>query len=448
VPTVTSNATLSQRQSMVREALSQRPQSRISAIFFALLLFGAFLSYAESGTGIVKLIAYSLTAVALGALLLVWRPVGRQRVLLAFLFSTAFALFSALTILRAEFSYSQGNTSLLVLLQELSYPAVTLFLVLLGFRLIYSDRTLLIRIILILAMANFLVAVLGILGFVTYVPLFGDVHTGRYIFFTGIASSNGLMFNVNYYATTQATLFFFYGVIQSLTKDSLSRKDYFVLFLLFCSTFLGSSRGVSVAIMGALIVIYFIALLFERNPGMKRVFLFLLLVTAGVLIVVLDFRSLYYEYYDTLYTGLRLGRGLNLRDTIWSSGIELWLQRPFLGWGAANASLLTGIESGLGDRSLHSGYVYSLVRGGLIGLFVSFGFVFFCVLWGLGLNKRSWFEYRWAVAAVSFYLISTATRTYSIGGLGLLPLLLGIAMSLCFYARSPLARNRLGPSGH
>jgi O-antigen ligase len=439
--TITSHQTLAQNQRDLRRTLALRQKSGISAVFFALLILGAFLSYGESGLGPLKLVAYGLSAVVLVGLLFIWPREDKTRAIIAIFFSLIFGFVSALTILRAEIFYSYGTTSMAMLIQELTYPLISLFLVLVGFRLIFSNRTLITRVIVILAMANWIVAALGILGYLDHIPLFGSVNTGRWIFFTRIPSSNGLMLNVNYYATAQVSLFFFYGIVQSLTKSSLSRKDYIILLFIFLSSLLGSSRGITVASIGALVIIYFIVV-FMQKSSRGRILFFVLLSSIGIWLTVVDFRmSDYLPFYDTVYREIRLDRGLNSRDVLWAAGIELWWQRPLLGSGTASGSLLANIDSITTERSLHSGYVHMLATRGLFGFFASFGFVLFCIFWGLGFNRRIWFKYRWAVASISFYLISTAARTYSIGGLGLLPLLLGIAMSLCFYARSPIIRN-------
>ena len=399
-------------------------KSRLSTFLFSMLILGGFLSYMKSNTGVIKVTGYILSAGSLVALAVILGPGSRDRVLYT-LFSTS--LMGLITALGIVVSPQQGTIG--EILQNLSYPIVLFFLLVVGFRFAMTGSTDLVLFMCVLAVMNGTVACASSLGVLKSIPVLGEITTGRYIFGTNISSSPGLTFNVNYYATTQACFFFSYAWLQEARKKSLSRFDICVLAALFATSLIGSSRGTLVAMMAGLLALNVIIIVAGSSRERRRS---IVVVSFAILIAVIAISS----YPDVVYSVFRLERGLNYRDVIWRAGLSLWAERPILGWGSGIGSLLTkaGPDDLLG-QSLQSGYMHTLLRGGLLLFCVTYSTLIFAVIWGLGKNKRLWYQYRWPVAIIVFYGVSSLVRTYSVGGLGLLPIMLGLATSACLYAR-------------
>jgi O-antigen ligase len=237
-----------------------------------------------------------------------------------------------------------------------------------------------------------------------------------------------LTFNVNYYSASQASLFWLYGIVGHRCRGN-SRWDRLVLAFLFTSSLWGSSRGALLALGGAGLAFLLIIVVCGQGRRAKR---------AGILLATVVVASLvgFLVFYDQIYDIFRLAKGLNMRDRIWSRGFELWQQRPLLGWGL-DVNVAKRFEAGPlpEGKSLHSGYLYTLVRGGLALFVFSYGLLVSALIWGLGRRRELWLRYRWAAGAVIFYLINAAFRTFSLGGLGLLPVLAAVGLSLCLHAR-------------
>ncbi|QIB65973.1 O-antigen ligase family protein [Kineobactrum salinum] len=323
---------------------------------------------------------------------------------------------------------SGSYRGLLSLGQTIMYPLCFGFLIASGYKYLWCSRRSILVLLVFLAFGNATVALLGAIGAISSVPFFGEVGQGRYIFGTTMHSSNGLAFNVNYYATIQGAMFFLYAIMAGAGGRRIAGINAFVLVMIFASSLIGSSRGGLVSFCAAFLSVGLIA-----RPSIftiKGSALLLGSIAAGVAILAnLGAIGAY------LYEALRLWKGLAMRGDLWSAAWELWMMRPVFGWGDLGGEGLATITYGEYEgSSMHSGYLNTLVRGGMVQFFASFGFVVFALLWGLGRSRVRWYINRWAVGGIVFYLVNAIFRTYSIGGLGLLPVIVLIASSICLYS--------------
>ena len=312
------------------------------------------------------------------------------------------------------------------LAQELLYPGV-LFGSALAFHRVGGLESPGVRgLIVMLGGVNFAVALAASFGVVGALPPFGDIQVGRYVFGTSVQSSSGLNFNVNYFAVTQAALFWFYGVS---TRRTRQRVDIWILVFLAASSVWGSSRGVLLALFAGLLTLLLLEAFHGPRRGARRA-------RWAIVSIVVVIGGGIYMAPDHLYDAFRLYKGLNSRDHIWDTGVRLWLERPLFGWGADVEVAKRFVAGALPEgQSLHSGYLHTLVRGGLSAAFFTYGFFVCALAWGLGRRGTVWYAERWPVAIVVFYLVNAAFRTYSVGGLGLLPALAALGLSCCLHAR-------------
>ncbi|HOX26715.1 MAG TPA: O-antigen ligase family protein [Candidatus Krumholzibacteria bacterium] len=403
----------------------QRPGRRAAATGgLALVYGGGFVSYADSAMTPVKLAAYVAVLAGLAVLVAGSGRLSRSRLV----FIGVFCFGHAQATLASMFAAGTVVGPVQVA-QEMLYPVVLFVSALVLHRIRDVRHGPLRTLILALAAANFGAAALASLGLLGSVPVFGDIVVGRAIFGTSLPSAAGLTFNVNYYAVSQGCFLMLYGLLAHL-GGRWTARDRVILAALFLSTFWGSSRGVLLALAGAAAAMLLVNAVWgpPRRARIARA------VLCGLVAAVVIAFSVYYEQ---IYDVFRLAKGLNRRDLIWSQGVDLWLQRPVLGWGldveVAQRFAAGALPEGV---SFHSGYLHTLVRGGVALFVFSFGFLILGVAWGLGFSGPRWCAYHWEVGVVVFYLINGAFRTYSLGGMGLLPALAVTALSTCLHARA------------
>ena len=396
--------------------------ARRSNLPFALLLGGAVLSYMSQSVG--QLVGYILALSGLAGLALSWPIVSRARVQIVFVLCMGMLLISLFSMLAAN----QYATGMRFVIQSAMYPLVLAALLLYGWRVLESDRKKLARLVAGVGTLNAVVALLASLGLVSSLPLVGEISTGRYIFGTQIPSSTGMAINVNYYSTLQGSIFLLYGWLLS---DLGARRKWYHLGIgafLLGTILIGSSRGVAAAMMAAgtaWLAIHFLHLRFQTKLQYLPLAGSFMLVAAYLVVA----------HWGWVSEAFRFDRGLNFRDVIWSAGIQLWLERPLMGYGYAGAT-----SEMLGDMigragSLHSGYLSTLNRGGVLLFMFVYGGVIAIVLLGLGMSRERWWRNRWPVAIVVFWLANSAIRTFNLGGLGLLPVAAVLALSVILYAR-------------
>jgi len=386
------------------------------------MFFGAMLSY----VGEIEVLSWSGYLIALFAVVSLfglWKIPSAIRIALAAAGCVAALLVTVVSMVRSPYAGAWAET-----IQSLAYPLVGFALLLVGWRFRCSRPTAVARFLVGVGALNFTVSLLAATGVISSIPLIGPIETGRVVFGTDLRSSAGLFFNVNYYATVQAVIFMLHGWALSLQHRPVTPVQLFVSAMLALSTLMGSSRGVTA---GLLVVFLLLALL--RLPTMsgrkKLAIAFAGVVVAGIIAFVVV------QNWDWVYTAFRVGKGLNYRDIVWGAGIEVWADRPWLGWGyMAAASERLGSMIGHGG-SLQSAYLQTLIRGGVLLTVATYGLVLAVVFYGLGFRKDLWVRYRWPLALVVFWLVNSFVRTYSFGGLGLMPVTAGIALSALLYAR-------------
>lgn len=389
------------------------------------LVLGSFFSYGQSGHAPIALLGYVFAISALIIALLVTQKLSSivaQRVSI-FVF-----LFAIVTLLSA-LSNTAGSVSWIELGQALTYPATLGLLLLVGYRILHFAHRSLGWFIVFLASANCLVGLAGSAGFVSVAGPFGEVDQGRLIFGTNFRSSNGLALNVNYYAATQAALGFLYALFRSVKVPNVGRADWAIIGAILVSSLIGSSRGVTVGILASIIVVLVIDALGARNSVKWRARG--LIVLSGLLVIVSTG-----VYWEEIYDIFRFARGLNMRDEIWAAVMVAWFERPWLGWGLETGSAMGLVTSGeLEGRSAHSGYLHTLLRLGFVGVVVVYGGLLYFLWWSLNGNPTLVAENKLAWSCVVLYLANSMFRTYSFGGVGLLPLVGALAISVLIYRR-------------
>lgn len=415
--------------------MGQTPHSaRLTTWAFVLLFGGAALSYMSQSLG--QLVGYMLAFSGIVTLAISYPIVSRLRAHLVFLLCVGMLLTSLLSMLAA----SQYATGVRAGIQSGMYPIILACLLLYGWRFFQANLKLLGCILLGVGMLNAIVALLASIGAITRLPLVGGIPTGRYIFGTDLPSSTGLAFNVNYYSTLQGSIFMLYAWIWSIL--SAERRCYHLVFggFLFSTIVIGSSRGVLAAIL--LAGVAWLVLRF-MSVNWRAKLKYLAVAGPGVCIAII----LLISGWDSVSDAFRVSRGLNGRDVIWSGGIQIWLERPLLGYGYVGSTKeMLGV---LIDRpgSLHSGYLSTLHRGGLLLFILVYGGALGITALGLGLSRKRWWRYRWPVIIVVFWLSNSAIRSFNLGGLGLLPVAVGIALSVILYARFFEIKNRSRSTG-
>lgn len=391
---------------------------------FSILIVSSFMSYTTGKLDVIKICSYILSVVSLIIIFDLNRLVLYKKDKLLIFFIGITTVFTALSwIVNLEKAISVTGFT-----QSTLYPLVLFLSLLAGYKIAYTSLNILSKVILLLAILNALVAFGGALGYINYLPLFGDVIVGRYVFGLNLPSSNGMSLNVNYYSSTQASLMFLYALTKSLKKTHLSKKDLFLIGLIGLSSFLGSSRGVLLAVVVAVGLVFFINSI-VANKQIKRRARLLIIVTLSAVFILL------YQYYEVLEEAFRLYKGLNNRDTIWLDVLEMIKQNLFFSVGHDPQYYLGNFGSGeLQDSSFHNGYLFLIGQSGIIVFLLTYFILFFMLFYGLKHNKALWFKYRWVVASIVFFLVMTFSRTYNIGGLGLVPILLALSLSLVYHA--------------
>lgn len=386
-------------------------------------IIGSFLSYTQSGLVPLTMFGYGLALSGLVISMLITARFSRHLIQRVVPFTTAFlaaTLASGLAVAGA-----QGLD--LRLVQELFYPLGALLILLTGFHILRQSGPFLGWCILGLGFANLAVGIAGVAGVTSSAGPFGPVEQGRFVFGTTLRSSNGLMLNVNYFAVTQAALGFLYALYRHTRTARLSRNDFLLAGLLIASSVVGSSRGVTVSIL-AVAAMSLLALAVQRRGKSRQLFRFLL--ALAIAFVSLAF-SLYWAEIQEIF---RFERGLNLRDEIWVAVIFAWLERPLLGW-STEAGAALGFASGgeFAGRSAHSGFLHALLSGGVVGFALIYGFLLYCLALIVNRLPLDLDGALIPLACVGFFLMNSLFRTYSFGGVGLVPLLALLGLSVCLH---------------
>src|SRR5690625_1496630 len=203
-------------------------QKRVLTYLFSGMIVGALASYTQSGLGILKSMSYVTVMLALLGIPISTGFYSRLRTSIVLVGCVIIGMGTSISLL---LSPQLGTVSGVV--QDMIYPLAFGLLLLTGYKINLVDRRFLASLVFLLSIVNGGVALLGALGIVKSVPLFGEIGTGRFVFGTALPSSTGLAYNVNYYATIQGSLFFLYGWLQQARKGSLERADLGRLMVIF-----------------------------------------------------------------------------------------------------------------------------------------------------------------------------------------------------------------------
>lgn len=419
---------------MVTEARKRR----YTTISFLVMITGSFLSYTSASMGIIKIGGYLLTIIGMSFLVCLWPIKSLNKSTIVVLFSGTIAFISFLSVF-----LSSGIIQFVDLQYSLIYPVVIVIIILYGYRIAYADTAKVGKLLLLFAYANAAVALLGSFGLVSSLPIFGEIETGRYIFGTTIASSAGLNDNVNYYATTQATIAIFYLLLVRVGRERIRKTDIVHVILISAFSLLGSSRGVLIGILATICVVT--AIHFFYLKSLKK-----LSITLGVLMLLLpvvvwclyNYKSLY----EFIMLDLRFIRGLNGREDIWGIWFRRFIERPIFGWGTMDIVASDFIETYGYSRSFHNSYLTVLYRGGVSLFLATYGLMAVVIIYNIRKVKDYFYANRYCMGIIAFYLINSMVRNFSFGGIGLLPLTFGIALSICFYSNEipQKSTNRIG----
>ena len=255
------------------------------------------------------------------------------------------------------------------------------------------------------------------------VPFAGPTFDNRYIFLTDLRSSSGFMWNVNYYSACQAAgfwLLFLIGRTQNVRSAAFNLAVGFV----GASILIGSSRGVLAAFIISLLV-------YGASRTPKRYLPLSAVGVAAALWLVLG-GGLSLDL-DLIRRGLRIERGLNSRDSIWLAAWEVIKSHPLFGIASPSHLRLELLLAGSPVTALQNSYLLTAARIGALGLVLTIS------VFGFAL-RRAWRAIRssamvaCAVAGLTLILTDSLARSYSLGGIGLVPVCLSIFVGLLLAA--------------
>jgi O-antigen ligase len=149
--------------------------------------------------------------------------------------------------------------------------------------------------------------------------------------------------------------------------------------------------------------------------------------------------SLYWEEIADIF---RFERGLNSRDEIWATVLLAYMERPLFGWGMDAGWAMGWASAGeFEGSSAHSGYLHTLLRIGGVGALVVYGGLVYLLWWSFKGSLVALVENQIAWASVVLYLVNSIFRTYSFGGVGLLPIVAALGLSVILYRRKRMVRR-------
>lgn len=309
----------------------------------------------------------------------------------------------------------QGEYSFKDLLQNLSYVIVLFILLFSSSLKLSGNERKLGKFVLAFASFNGLLALANCLFGPILLPVIGELPQGRFIFGTTIRSSSGILWNVNYYAAVQACSFWLsLGMLSNKNKFNFKYKLLFLHIAL--SVIYGSSRAATSAFIVS-VIIYFFCI--YRS---KKLIAFLLALTATITYLAYLNNP---EYFSSLF---RFERGLNLRDDIWIASTEIIKKYPLFGVGAPSTIETMMLEGGSPTSSTQSTLILTLLRTGIIGTMSLITIIFICILPAV-ISSEVRKQLAWAIAIIAYWIIDGSTRTYSLGGLGAIPLIVAISLS-------------------
>ncbi len=402
---VTAASSAEQRLSMVVQRTSRRHQVQTAWLAFAIA--SGFSSYLVN---MPKLPAYSATLIGLAGILIYGRcPVTRMARNMKWLV-VAFAFATAITMTRLILFAPDMLDDLQDVLQVSAYPIVA-GLLLFSFRSgVAQGRPALFYLAAAIGLAQAIVASANSLIGPLTIPGVGELVRGRAIFFSGIESSAGVLANVNYYAATQVMLFWLAMATRRQTRLT-GTVSGMICAIILISSLLGSSRGATLAAIVSLYVYWTIR---HSRSGARMIFgiaVFSLLAYGAVSLVTSS---------DDVQSAIRVHKGLNGRDVRWESAMDAIAEHPWLGMGLEVEVEASSSAVGSAQNTL----IMSLLRVGVLGSVPWILLVLFCLVRSVRCKVPAW-----APCAVVVWLIDGTVRVYSLGGIGLIPMIAALGLA-------------------
>lgn len=190
-----------------------------------------------------------------------------------------------------------------------------------------------------------------------------------------------------------------------------SRKEIALtvrLFLLLCYGILGitiirsGSRGAIVALMLSLLIF----LLHGRDIRYKiKSALIILLIGSALSVVSYQIDFVRERWESTFIQGDTAGR-----DKIFDAAWELYLEKPWTGWGPVHNLFELGARLGLETRNPHNSYLMILTETGLLGAIPFFVGIWLC--WRAAWEARGCPQGVLPVALMFFFLVVNVKGTY------------------------------------
>lgn len=363
-----------------------------------------------------KNLAYLATLSCIFFFALYGKKSGLSKFRFFFFLTIIYAIISLISIL------NYGIFSVKDIFQAIMYPFSGLLLLIFGAQMLASLRKRECYFLLFFFLFNGVIALSNSLFGPFNIPSIGVLPVGRVIFGTSIPSSAGLLWNVNYYSITQAIGFWlcFYIFDRIIINKRLIG---FCLLLISLSVLIGSSRSISLGFVFS-IIFYFSLKKLTRSKA------FILIITIGAILLFSPFIE-HFLYGDWAYQNLRIYKGFNSRDLIWDSALKMISTRPILGWGSISSienALIT--DFGAPTTSVQNSIILSVVRVGFLGT------IFWVIIVTIPLLKAfrctSCASLLKLLSAIILIIIDSFFRTYSYGGVGFIPLIFLIYLSVIY----------------
>jgi O-antigen ligase len=239
---------------------------------------------------------------------------------------------------------------------------------------------------------------------------FGN-NTGRMSFIPGVMASSSFALNANYFSTLMAACLIFFANRAHLSAWR-SPFFWFIVILAGIGVLVGGSRGV---VLGLLLTLF---LYVFRRFKIAEIFLLILTIVVSIAIV-----ESFSEDFSSLF---RVYKGFNGRDEIWGSAYSVAVEHFWFGVGADTAQAFGSVGSGeAAGRSTHNGIIELSLKFGVIQSILLVA-ILFASAWKSPLETRS---QRLAFFCTMFFFAMTMTRTYHLGGVGIIPLLAAIGFN-------------------
>jgi hypothetical protein len=384
------------------------------------MLVGALVSYQGP---VAQAAGYGLAGLGILLLLASEEPgLAEQGRALLGLWTAAGVVAAALSLVAAP-TLGAGDALML-----LSYPLVTAALVSRG-RVLDDPFTA--RVLACIGVANGVVATANSLVGPLSLPLGITLDHHRAIFLTAVPSSAGLVSNVNYYAIVQVLIgWALVGTADRAVRppgDARNRWLRPLAIAVMASSIVGSSRGGVLSLLASALAYTVLRIRGTAGRAMLAASLGAI-VTAGAVVV--------HRFQDVITVGLRIYKGLNDRDVIWEAARELFTSRPWLGWASVSTVETELLLLGSTNASVQSTWIMLLLRNGLVGTALLTALLVAVTLVVVR-DARLRHAHAWAIALVVAWVVNSFVRTFSLGGIGFVPLLAALAIGRLLATTGP-----------